>query len=923
MQQAGTGVSGPELKRDTTSATPSTFAQNSTQTAPSIPQLSSFRHEVYLNFISSGYHFTDEIEKQQIFRSASEVPHSHQNSPPRLPDRARTDPVTTRDSVFGSSHTTFTTAPWTQPQPQPLPHSVQAKLVTIHAAQGPPDHASLQKPIPAMPSTTEQNPVTSSASILPGLDGHTRISSHDYSMRYGETYTSPYNASASASQHISSSVPQVAPSHTSSSSSRQHASTPQSQRMSSMNVTNSMSSAQHTPPTRPDLHDSPTGKNVTSPGASGLLSPQSFGPQQMSVPVPSNSSHDQARSVPNTSPSAPQTYMYATSQTKGGSPKSQNSGHGNGSPHVPQPGYVSRASSNNSTHSVQRATLQVPSTSQSGAYSIGMVARTPSSASQTTENGASQHLHAPPPTQSRYSSSVPTASGTSMYSSGQNTSTSRAPYTPLSASFNQQTASSAHSSSQLPSSASSYPNNIPNVQNALPRSDIRSPPVSAPNSASANHQQYSTHPPPRNSVQYSNSASAYAQLYSQQSQTHASSQSNYATSSNSHPHPSHNDGLYSSSSGPSASNMLSSQPSQSSATVYNNLSSPRSPDPTHRTSYTVPRSAGYQQGISQVVYSHIDSSKTPRPSDVMSNTIQTSSGPYQPSAYTSVNTPTAASFKSPDLQSRGGSSAQYVTSTRQTSYAHDPTTPGPPLTPTPAMNASSSQTIAQPTPIRSQNAATSTSTRVAVAGYTSGQNADNRLQDFDSPPPLTPSSTSSHEEILMTPSSLDPAKGQPQEVSVTIQRPEKKKGGLFGLFRSNSRSRERREDEPSNDPESSRLQTSGPVHRSDSGGNKLVRLSRQATATPSSAPAVMATGMQSRTEPVNNPGPVKLTKPSKHIPPPISIPPPQVLQYRILSSKSKRYRTMSAASLEALDGTAVSSKLSFWFAFYRCCRESY
>ena len=45
---------------------------------------------------------------------------------------------------------------------------------------------------------------------------------------------------------------------------------------------------------------------------------------------------------------------------------------------------------------------------------------------------------------------------------------------------------------------------------------------------------------------------------------------------------------------------------------------------------------------------------------------------------------------------------------------------------------------------------------------------------------------------------------------------------------------------------------------------------------------------------------------SRPVPPPIAIPlQSHSIPYRLFTSKSKRYRTMSSASMEALDGTAV------------------
>ena len=158
----------------------------------------------------------------------------------------------------------------------------------------------------------------------------------------------------------------------------------------------------------------------------------------------------------------------------------------------------------------------------------------------------------------------------------------------------------------------------------------------------------------------------------------------------------------------------------------------------------------------------------------------------------------------------------------------------------------------------------------------------------------------------MTPSSLDPAKGaaQPQRMSISIQRPEEppRKKSLFGLFR--SKSREARDREALESGDVARQQPPGPSQRAV-GTNKL-RSTRQ----PFGSAAAAAAGLNSK--PDSGQENARLEKP---IPPPITIPPPSAFalaemspsRFHSVRVKTKRYRTMSSASVEALDGTAVGS----------------
>ena len=236
---------------------------------------------------------------------------------------------------------------------------------------------------------------------------------------------------------------------------------------------------------------------------------------------------------------------------------------------------------------------------------------------------------------------------------------------------------------------------------------------------------------------------------------------------------------------------------------------------------------------------------------------------------------------------------------------------------------------------RSQDVAPST--RVPTSGNTSSTAnhastmAAMRMPDQDSPPPLTPSSSpSSVDEVLMTPYSLEAgrvsqAQAQTQQITITMERPEipKRKGGIFGLFRASSAksAKDGHEEHEEKGTESRRVSINGPgtggftgtgssSHPQRSDGIKL-RSSRQPPPTPTqpsmSDVDVVKMKDRNRIEHSMHRGGGGNGKRTKPIPAPIVIPPAPGSKHPIpIRLFTKRYRTVSSASLEALDGTAVS-----------------
>ena len=828
----------------------------------------------------------------------------------KLPDRARLDipgvvnpvlPPHSNGSGSGSGHTSVTVMSYPDSYSLAPP-----RVVSIHAAQGPPD-----SPMQREQKVPERS-MTESAQTAPQWNGHD-IDNHprmpyDYSNIPGRAASTPSRAPSAIPV-----PPPTVPTYSSSSSSRYHSSSSQSQ------PTGTASGAQYNLHTRSD-HQTlvPQAEKGLSPA--GGLHPHGHGAPSPSTLPPSSSAHliegGYTTSVPSSVPfqtsqgSSPKGHP-TSSMAQGSSPKAHTSSHV--PPQAQQPTYVARATSSNSNNSPsQRISHQVPGPTQGGLFPPpGAVARTPSNTSQSAAQGYSYQQPSPPHTgQGSYSPHNPPPQATAMYPPVQNNSTnSRSSYIPS----NQQQASSTQPHSYSPSysqsqpqHSSTYPYNTStsSLHIALPpRSDVRPSPSIQPQP----NQQYPVQASSSTqNVQYSNNPSAYSHADSQAQSQGVSSSSAYYASLNSHPSSSHQS-LSNLGQPYNSTTTSSTQHLQQSAALYgNNSTTSRAPDPKSQQQYLAPKSPGPPaQRTGSIPPSHADiydNSRTPRPTDYSLNQYPSGSSSLQPTSYLSVNPQATATNlnRLPEQTSRHVSDSSVSLNRQQVPHSSDVQSATPKVN---VQQIPSTQPIVQPAPVRTQqDVVTSTSTRVALPGHT--YNSSSRLQEFDSPPPLTPSTSSheSHEEILMTPSSLDPSKSEQQEVSVTIQRPEKKKpSGIFGIFRSTSKpSKEPREADESRDLDSRRLSTSGPSHRPE-GGNKLRSMK----------PPPAANQPKADNVPVKES--VKLTKPSPrhHIPPPIEIPPPSALALRLVSSKSKRYRTMSAASLEALDGTAVSVIHSF------------
>lgn len=655
-----------------------------------------------------------------------------------------------------------------------------------------------------------------------------------------------------------------------------------------------------------------------------MLSPHGLGAPPISTPMHSSNSGLQAEngytssSMPTSAPhqvsqgNSPKGYTASTNttQNQGNSPKSYNTSQVPSQAQLPTS--VSRAASNNSNNSPSQRTLpQVAGVSQGGLFPPpGAVSRTPSNNSQVTMPGYSyQQGPQSQSTQGHHTMQNPAVQAIAMYSSAQNSSAaSRSSFVP---SNQQQHVLSAHSQPQphsQPQHSSSYPYSTSTVslQNVLPRSDVRSSPSM---SSQQQQQQYPMHPSSSSqNVHYSSNPSTYshADTHTQPQAQGVSSASAYYASLSSHP------SSYTASANaaqPPNPTAASSQQPHPSTPMYNNTGSRslETKSPQQQQPPSSAQKASTPQQPTGEVHSYpsdgYETSRTPRPYDYPSNQYSSSSS-HQATSYLMATAPQPTSVKSPEPTSRHVSDSSVSLSRQQTPHQADLPSAATPKSS--VLQMLTTQSIAQPTPVRSQqDIAASTATRVALPGLASNR-PSSRLQEFDSPPPLTPSTSSheSHEEILMTPSSLDTAKVEQQEVSVSIQRPEKKKaGGIFGMFRSTSKSpKESREldesKEHEHEHESRRTLTPGPSQRPE-GGNKLRSMKLP--------PAAAANPLKAETVPAKESA--KLTKASaRHVPPPIAIP-PHALAVRLVSSKSKRYRTMSAASLEALDGTAVSATL--------------
>ncbi len=765
-----------------------------------------------------------------------------QQNPVRHPERSRTDPVMSTAyygaNNHGTSHTTVSISPTSNsawPNPNPRPH-----VVSIHAAQGPPDvvphHAQSLPPAPhtAQSYSAAMLSRTSAGETQPPPSQYLRTDTN--AMNPLDKVTSPSGFSSLLSPATFGVLPMsMAPSTS-----------------SSMNHHNDRRNSM-----APSLLPGQTGQQGQNP-YNGSPKSNAVGSQQ---PVPTYNTYM------NNMNSGPGHVERAASQGPSSSPHSYGPALAVGR----SPSTASQVINTASNSPGQRTTLQVPPGQIPG--SSGVMSRTPSSTSQN-ESSTPRQVPSTPIAQPGASTLAP-ASSAAMYSTTQNISASSR-------------ASHAYPFSNIASvQSTAYPSHGIPAQQAVSRSEYHSSlqpfmdhSLSQQNviSHTSTHNVPSQPPQPMSSPYYA-------------PQKTMSSTSAVA-----------NDSM-------SAANPV--VLSQTHDPMYNNNASPHWTDPSVYQSGSMTKN-GVPQSFGQVMASRPvtgESRFSEAPAGLHPGYNSSNQPPMSLSPPNSLLTLT----NSPGPAAKSNSSAFYATSTRQPPGLGPALPVDPPgvgvSAPLTAMRTYSQSTppeahnsIAQPVPrVPSRAEDVAASTRVPVNGY---QTTTPHLPEFDSPPPLTPSSSrDSHEDILMTPSSLDPAKGsvQPQRLSISIQRQEEppKKKGLFGLFRSKSKEAREREQVEGEAP---RQITPGPSQRSG-GGNKL-RSTRQ-------PPGSAVAGLNGKAELSHAPEPSRYERP---IPPPISIPPPSAFtfagelspsKFHAVRVRSKRYRTVSSASVEALDGTAV------------------
>lgn len=756
-------------------------------------------------------------------------------NPARHSERSRTDPATSSAyygaTNHGTSHTTVSISPTSNsawPNPSSHPH-----VVSIHAAQGPPD-------IP--PHHAQSIPLGShsASAYAASLNQRTNVGeSQPPPSHYLRTDTNPMNpldkftSPSGVSSLLSPATFGVLPISTVPSTS------------SSMNHHNDRRNSM-----APSLLPGQTGQQGMNPH-NGSPKTNVVGSQQP-VPTSQNNMNNGTGYVEKLTSQGPSSspYSYGPALAVGRAPSSSSQ--------------VVNAASNSPG---QRTTLQVPPGQMPA--SSGVVSRTPSNTSQN-ESSTPRLVPSTPIAQLGTSTLAPTNDAT-MYSTTQNISASSR-------------ASHAYPSSNFASVQSTYP------------------PYGNPG-------QHARHPQQQSSMDHSLSqqnVNALTSTHNVPTQAPQQLSSPYFAPQK----------TMSSTSAIVNDSMSAANPavlSQTHDPMYNNAP-PHWTDPSHYQPSSASKS-GVPQSFGQAMAS--------RPSTGDSHIAEPSAG-LTPGYGTSTNRDAMSLSppnslltltNSPGPAAKSSGSAFYATSTRQPPGSTPALSIDPPgigvSAPLTALRTYSQSTppeahhsIAQPVPrVPSRAEDVAASTRVPVNVYSS---TTTHLPEFDSPPPLTPSSSrDSHEDILMTPSSLDPSKGsiQPQRLSISIQRPEEppKKKGIFGLFRSKSKEARDREQVEGDAP---RLQTPGPSQRSG-GGNKL----RSARQPPGSA----AAGLNGKSEFSHAPEPSRYERP---IPPPISIPPPSAFtfvgggelspsKFHSVRVRSKRWRTVSSASVEALDGTAV------------------
>ncbi|KAL5511258.1 hypothetical protein ACEPAH_4473 [Sanghuangporus vaninii] len=813
-------------------------------------------------------------------RSVSTAPlssHDQDLIPPKVPERSRTDPL------LGMQASTESTPSWNQTSFE----GVQPKLVSIYASQGPSDRTAfrvMQKTASGHPSPDQRLPAATSAvsSAMTTQEGQLRSSLDQPSRR---TSVAQPIIAPSMGAAVTSSLGQT---HSSRESPISLQEIPRSRTTSGNNM----------PPVNAASRAPQLEKSLPTPTHYGLVSP--------SPDMLHSSTAQNARQPISTTKQQPLDDRFESIKPAMGAP------HGTGFSSYSQSVFgltaeqirtgsqdqhsapMSRAPSNNSTRSPSRRAMQLPPEVSGDAASFMPISRTASDASHTTETWERQQFLSPNSQPHAYASHLPNqhrpAQSTPASTTLKAPSSSRVKHESLT-NFHAQSVPHTHSHSQsLPQQMSlPYRNNSSKDDVDISSHDnftnARAKPHIPGTALDVSHQQYPPAQVAQSKTVYNPSTNASLPVQSQQM---LSTVQDHRPPSRS-PMNANNVSSYSAAVATQdaisqmPSTMLSHQQSthQSNNSMYHNYSTSRN--------VSAHQSQHFQQSLSStrtVPPQHTSTQPSnvtakpagpPRPANSSVYVTSTHrSGPFVEDSPSSVGE--GLSLDSPPL-SKPLPQFPNERPARQSTYSRPQSQTGPP-TPV-AHNTHQGQSITE----------------------------IQRTPRAESPPPLTPSSShESHEEILMTPASLDQARGQvdihtPTESS---HRPEKKKGGgLLRLFRSSStKSTKDKEIRDRLEPKEQEARKQVPGSQRDQRTESLnkPRSTRPPTIvlTAESEPNLIPPN--AGTTPSNLQ--VKQPRASRHVPPPISIPTPDAIPFRLFSSKSRRYRTMSAASMEAVDGTA-------------------
>ncbi|KAL5532759.1 hypothetical protein ACEPAF_4533 [Sanghuangporus sanghuang] len=872
----------PDSKKDSMQAS-NPAAAHTSQAKKDIQQPEHFHHDSVQLFPKASTPLP--IQSLQVDnanpRSASTAPLSSYDQdliPSKLPERSRTDPL-----LGMQASTTESTPSWNQTSFE----GVQPKLVSIYASQGPSDRTAfrvMQKTASGHPSPDRRLPAATSAvpSAMTTHEGQPRSSLDQPSRR--ASVAQPIIA-PSMGAAVTSSLGQT---HSSRESPISMQEISQSRATSGNNIA-PVNAASRAPLLEKSL-PTPTHYGLVSPSPDMLHSSTAQNARQPISTTKQQPLDDRFESIKPAVGAPHGTGFSSYSQSVFGLTAEQIRTGSQDQHSAP----MSRAPSNNSTRSPSRRVMQLPPEASGDAASFVPVSRTASDASHTMETRERQQFLSPHSQPHAYASHLPNqhrpAQSTPASTTLKAPPSSRVKHESLT-NFHAQSVPHTHSHSQsLPQQMSlPYRNNSSkddvdisshdNLTNARAKPHI---PGTAPD---VSHQQYPPAQVAQSKTAYNSSTNASIPVQSQQM---LSTVQDHRPPSRS---PINTNNVSSYSAAVASQDAISQMPStmlshqqstnQSNNSMYHNYSTSRN--------VSAHQSQHYQQSL--------NSARTAPPQHTNTQSSNVTAKPVGPP--------------------RPANSSVYVTSTHRSGpFVEDsPSSAGgglsldsPPLS-KPLPQFPNERPARQSTHSRPQSQI-GPPTPVAHNTHQSQSITENqRTPRADSPPPLTSSSShESHEEILMTPASLDQARGQvdihtPTESS---HRPEKKKGGgLLRLFRpSSTKSTKDKEIRDRLEPKEQEARKQVPGSQRDQRTESLnkPRSTRPPTIVLTAEPEPNLIPPNAGTMPSNLQ--VKQPRASRHVPPPISIPTPDAIPFRLFSSKSRRYRTMSAASMEAVDGTA-------------------